>query len=80
MITVFDLMSGETEENSLRAPSPSPHSRSQHAPKARAPAIADVLSQLQEHRFTDATTAARELPPDLAQLDCEVFIRSMERI
>ncbi len=79
MITVFDLVSGETEENALHAPSPSSHSRRQQVPEIRTPAITEVLPQLQEHRFADDTTAARELTPDLAQLDCEAFVRSMER-
>ncbi len=79
MITVFDLVSGETEENSLQASSPLSHPRRQQGPEMRVPADSDVMPQLQEHRFTEAAAGKRDMPLELAQLDCEVFIRAIER-
>ena len=70
MVTVFDLMTGETRElTAKKAPR-----RSEPAPEIGP----QVLPRLQEHTF------AQPQPPEtrswqLAGLDCEAFIRSMEK-
>ena len=70
MVTVFDLVTGETRTLTAKA-----------APRridAQPDAVPQVLPRLQEHTFTEPRSSL-DLPMALAQLDCEVFIRSMEK-
>lgn len=71
MVTVFDLVTGETQRLSSK-PAPA---RKDSASAADAPR---VLPRLQEHTFTEPART-RDLPLELAQLDCEVFLRAMEQ-
>lgn len=70
MVTVFDLVTGETE--TFTSPESAPRraaSRSEEAPR--------VLPRLQEHTFTEPAQP-QPLPLAVAQLDVEVFVRMME--
>ena len=75
MVTIFDLVSGETEEFNLQTRGPAAQPVEPHTPVASA-----IVPRLQEHSFSEAAAQQhRDMPLELAQLDCEVFIRSMER-
>ena len=70
MVTVFDLITGETEQLTAKA-----------APRRMEPsqkAVPHVLPRLQEHTF--AEPQQREtLPWPVAHLNCEAFIQSMQK-
>lgn len=70
MVTVIDLITGETETCAAKAEP----GRREAMPDRSQPY---VLPRLQEHTFAE-TSSKPDLPLELAQLDCEVFLRAME--
>lgn len=75
MVTIFDLVSGETEPCTLSPQGHTAQSVTEHTPVTPA-----ILPRLEEHSFSEADARQhRDMPLELAQLDCEVFIRAMER-
>lgn len=72
MLTVFDLMTGETETVSQKPTSPRTRSG------APLQSIPYVMPRLQE-RVSTTPERPRDMPLELAQLDCELFIRCMKK-
>lgn len=70
MVTVFDLITGDSETLTGR-------SAPRRAPTSTV-APPQVLPRLQEHTFSETPQDSR-LPLAVAHLDIEVFVRSMDR-